>query len=66
MFFQIGIFPDFAWIFIDWVSAGFFPGVCSPTPKKKNTGKKFTQKMFPQIQSKISIQVVFQEEIESV
>ena len=40
---------------------GFFPGVFSPWPKKKDTGKKASQKMFPQTQSKISVHnIIFQ------
>ena len=46
-FFQTSISPDFTWIFIDWVSAGFFPGVFSPWPEKKDTGKKTHKKNIP-------------------
>ena len=41
---RTGISPDFTWIFIDWVSAGFFPGVFLLDLRKKDTGKKLSQK----------------------
>ena len=34
-FWRTGILPDFTWIFIDWVSAGFLTDAFSPWPKKK-------------------------------
>ena len=46
-FFQASISPDFTWIFIDWVSAGFFPGVFSPWPEKKRHREKSPQKNVP-------------------
>ena len=46
-FFRTSISPDFTWIFIDWVSAGFFPGVFSPWPEKKRHREKSPQKNVP-------------------
>ena len=46
-FFQTSISPDFTWIFIDRVSAGFFPGVFSPWPEKKRHREKSPQKNIP-------------------
>ena len=43
-FLRTGISPDFTWIFIDWVSAGFFPGVFLLGIRKKDSGKKLSQK----------------------
>ena len=34
-FFRTSLSPNFTWIFTDWVSVGFFPGVFSPWPEKK-------------------------------
>ena len=45
---RTGISPEFTWVFIDWVSVGFFPGVLSPWPKKKRHREKSLQKMFLQ------------------
>ena len=47
-FLRTGISPDFTWICIDWVSAGFLPDVFSPWPKKKRHREKSRQKMFLQ------------------
>ena len=51
-FMRTGISPDFNWIFIDWASARFFPGVFSPWPQKKRdtwkkTCKKCSSKLSP-------------------
>ena len=47
-FLRTGISSDFTWIFIDWLSAGFLPGVLSPWPNKKRHRKMSRQKMFLQ------------------
>ena len=58
-FLRTGISPEFTWTFIYWVSAGYFPGVFSPWPKKKRHREKSLQKMFLQSQTKISVHIVF-------
>ena len=63
-FFRGGISPDFSWIFIDWVSTGFFLGGFSPWPKKKRDSEKSPQKIFPETQSKISEHIVFQKKMQ--
>ena len=55
--------PNFTWVFIDWVSAGFFPGVFSPWPKKKRHRKKSLQKIFLQT-PKTSVHILFQRKIQ--
>ena len=46
-FFRTSVSPDFTWIFIAWISVGFFPGVFSPWPEKKRHRKKRLQKNVP-------------------
>ena len=58
-FFRTCISPDFTWIFIDWVSAGFFPGVIFPWPEKKRDREKSPQKNVPPNSVK-NIHIVFQ------
>ena len=47
-FFRTSISPEFTWIFVDWVSAGFFSGVFSPLSEKKRLQEKSQQKMLPE------------------
>ena len=54
-FFRTSISPDFTWIFIDWVSAGFFPGVFSAWPEKKKRPGKKPVKNVPPNSVKISV-----------
>ena len=51
-----GISPNFTWIFIDWVSAGFF---CDVKDREKSL-----QNMFLQTQSEMSVHILFHEKIQ--
>ena len=48
-FFWTSISPDFTWILIDWVSAGFFPGGFSLGLRKKTPWKKPRKKCSPKL-----------------